>query len=344
VRLVFITQRVDADDPALGATVAKLRALAEHVDELVVLTLAARPTDLPANVRIKELGASHRLLRGAHLVAALVPELRRRPVAVLAHMSPIYAVLAAPATRLMRVPLLLWFTHWRASTTLRVAERLSTRVLSVSSQSFPLPSRKLVETGHGVEVPVVRGPARADDGTLRVLCLGRTSSAKGLEAVIRAAHLLSDVPVELELRGPSLTEAEHAHRRELAALVAQLGLESLVHVADPVAQPDVAAVYARCDVLVNNMRAGALDKVVYEAAAAGLPVVVASEGFDQLVGDIDPPLRFAQDDAGELAERLRALHAAGPERRRWIGGELRHRIERDHSVEEWARRVVEAAR
>ena len=74
VRLVVITQRVDPEDPALGATVAKLRALAAHVDELVVLTLVARPADLPANVRVKEFGAGGQLLRGARLVGLLVPE------------------------------------------------------------------------------------------------------------------------------------------------------------------------------------------------------------------------------------------------------------------------------
>ena len=163
----MITQRVDPEDPALGATVAKLRALAAHVDELVVLTLVARPVDLPANVRVKEFGANGQLLRGARLVGLLVPELRRRPVAVLAHMSPIYAVLAAPVTRPLRVPLLLWFTHWRQSRTLRLAERLATKILSVSDQSFPLPSRKVVATGHGIEVPGERPAPRADDGTLQ---------------------------------------------------------------------------------------------------------------------------------------------------------------------------------
>ncbi len=75
---------------------------------------------------------------------------------------------------------------------------------------------------------------------------------------------------------------------------------------------EVGAVYARADALVNNMRAGALDKVVYEAAAAGLPVLVASEGFEPLVGGIEPPLRFEQDDVASIAGRIRALSGRGP--------------------------------
>ena len=330
MRLVFVTQRVDEDDPALGATVAKLRALAAQVDELVVLALDARPTELPANVRVRTFGGGSQAGRGARLVAALV---RERPTAVVAHMAPVYAVLAAAVTKPRRVPLLLWFTHWRASRLLRLAERLSTRVLSVDRRSFPLRSAKLVAVGHGITIgPPV--PARPDDGVLRLLAVGRTSPAKGLEAL--AAGVERVPGAELVVVGPALTDEERRHRDDLRARG--------VTVEEPVPHGRIAEVYASADALVNNMRVGALDKVVFEAAAAGLPVLVASEGFDALVAGIEPPLRFEQDDPASIASRVAALAAAGPERRRAIGAELRTRVERDHSVERWAERVVEAAR
>jgi glycosyltransferase involved in cell wall biosynthesis len=331
MRLVVVTQRVDPDDPALGATVPMLQALAERVDELVVLTLAAREAGLPANVRVKSIAAPTQALRGLRFAAALAPELRRRPVAVLAHMSPIYAVLAAPLTRPLRIPLLLWFTHWRASRMLSAAERVSTRVLTVDRTSFPLTSEKVLPIGHGIDVAAIPCVEQAD-GRLRLLALGRTSPAKGLDTIVDAVALLADAPVELELRGPSLTDEERAYR-------ARLGV-----VEDPVPRREIAAVYARAGALVNNMRSGALDKVVFEAAAACLPVLVSNPGFESLVGDIDPTLRFPQDDAAALAGRIRALLDVGPEARAAIGRELRARVERDHSVEHWADRVVEAAR
>ena len=72
--------------------------------------------------------------------------------AVVAHMCPIYAVLAAPLVRPLRIPLVLWFTHWRASRLLRAAERASTAVTSVDHRSFPLPSKKLRAIGHGIDL------------------------------------------------------------------------------------------------------------------------------------------------------------------------------------------------
>jgi glycosyltransferase involved in cell wall biosynthesis len=328
MKLVLITQRVDPDDPALGATVPMLRSLAARVDELVVLTLAARESSLPENVRVKVIAAPTQALRGARFAAALVPELRPRPVAVLAHMSPIYAVLAAPLVRPLRIPLLLWFTHWRSSRLLQLAERVSTGVLTVDRSSFPLSSPKVIPIGHGIAVDAL--PCVEQEDRLRLLALGRTSPAKGLDTIVEAARLAG---VELELRGPSLTGEERAYRDALG-----------VPVEPPVARREIAAVYAAAGALVNNMRSGALDKVVFEAAASCLPVLVSNPGFGSLVEGIEPSLQFPQDDAEALAGRIRALSDAGPEARARIGRELRARVERDHSVDRWAERVLEAAR
>lgn len=327
MRLVVVTQRVDPDDPALGATVPMLRALAQRVDELVVLTLVARESGLPANVRLKSIAAPTQALRGARFAAALAPELRRRPVAVLAHMSPVYAVLAAPLARPLRVPLLLWFTHWKRSGMLRAAERVSDRVLTVDRRSFPFASPKVTPIGHGIDVDALPCVDQAEP--LRVLALGRTSPAKGLDTIVAASR---QAGIELELRGPSLTDEERRYRDALG-----------VAVEPPVPRRAIASVYAHAGALVNNMRSGALDKVVFEAAASCLPVVVSNPGFDSLIGDIEPSLSFPQDDAEALAGRLRALADAGAETRARIGRELRERVRRDHSVERWADEVLKAA-
>jgi glycosyltransferase involved in cell wall biosynthesis len=308
--------------------VPMLRSLAARVDELVVLTLAARESSLPENVRVKVIAAPTQALRGARFAAALVPELRPRPVAVLAHMSPIYAVLAAPLVRPLRIPLLLWFTHWRSSRLLQLAERVSTGVLTVDRSSFPLSSPKVIPIGHGIAVDAL--PCVEQEDRLRLLALGRTSPAKGLDTIVEAARLAG---VELELRGPSLTGEERAYRDALG-----------VPVEPPVARREIARVYAAAGALVNNMRSGALDKVVFEAAASCLPVLVSNPGFGSLVEGIEPSLQFPQDDAEALAGRIRALSDAGPEARARIGRELRARVERDHSVDRWAERVLEAAR
>src|SRR4030095_11704607 len=102
------------------------------------------------------------------------------------------------------------------------------------------------------------------------------------------------------------SEDERAHRAELAQLVRGLGLEGRVTVGDPVPRAEIPALFASHDALVNNMRGGAPDKVVYEAAASCLPVLASNPIFDEL---LDPEQRFVRWDPGTLADRVRRLSA-----------------------------------
>ena len=90
VRLIFVTQRVDPADPVLGATAAKVNALAERVDEVVVLADAAVPGTTRENVRVRLFRSPWKAGRGLRFETALARELRPRPAAVVAHMCPIY--------------------------------------------------------------------------------------------------------------------------------------------------------------------------------------------------------------------------------------------------------------
>lgn len=323
MKLVVVTQAVDTDDPVLGATVPKLRALAERVDELVVLALRVGEHSLPANVRVREIGARTQALRGLRFAAALVPELRRRPAAVLAHMAPIYAVLAAPLARPLGIPVLLWFTHPQDSRLLRAAERVSRAVLTVDERSFPFASPKVRAIGHGVDVERFACAAARERAPLRALALGRFSRVKDYDLLARAVGRVDGV--ELTIVGPSLSADDRAYRDSLDA-----------DTRDAVPWTEVPALLLDHDMFLSATKAGSADKVVYEAAASCLPVLASSPALAALLPE---ELRFETED--ELVERLTALKHAD---RGALGRSLRASVERDHSVGRWADRVLEAVR
>ena len=336
-RLVFATQAIDPADAVLGATVPMVRALAQRVDEVVVLCDRAVAGALPANCRVHVFGAGSRAARGARFEAGLVRELRPRPLAFVAHMIPLYALLAAPVVRPQRVPLLLWYTHWRAHATLRAAAAVCTAIVSVDRRSFPLDSSKVRAIGHGIDVDALPcAPEPPEGAELRALVLGRYSPAKGLDHILRAVRLARDggLDVRLELHGTATTALELRHRSELERLRGELGLHDAVALGDPVPHEQLPELFARSHVLVNNMRAGAPDKVVYEAAASCLPVLASNPVFDDL---LPPELRFERERPETLAERLASL-----ERRR--RPELRERVVMHHSVASWADGLLAAAR
>ena len=352
MRLVFVTQTLDAEHPALAQTLDLVDALAARSEELVVLCASVGAhTRLPANVRVREFGGGSRPGRGLRFTRALVAELRRRPRpdAVLAHMVPLFLVLAAPPAKVAGVRLALWYTHWASSRTLRLATRLADVVLSVDERSFPLPSPKVRGIGHAIDVARFAPlPGRRDGGRLRLLALGRTARWKGYETMLAALELAASqgVDAELELRGPQLTDDERAHRQELEQTIAKSDvLRERVRVERPVPRGELPARLAEADVLLSATQPRAsqtLDKVVYEAAACGLPVVASNPALEEFLGDLPLELRFPARDARALADRLRALGAAGSERRAQVGAELRRRVVEGHSLDAWADAVAAA--
>jgi glycosyltransferase involved in cell wall biosynthesis len=274
------------------------------------------------------------------LQTALIRELRGlRGGVVIAHMCPIYAVLAAPLVRPLGVPLVLWFTHWRASRLLRAAERVSTTVASVDTRSFPIESRKVHAIGHGIDLSEFACAPGRDGAGFRLLALGRYSPAKGLEVVLRAVAE-AGTDVSLDVHGPSLSDEERAHREELERLSADLGLEKRVLLGDAVPRAEIPGLFATHDALVNNMRAGAPDKVVYEAGAACIPVLASNPVFDAF---LDEEQRFPREDPAALAARIGLLGDMSPAGRAELGRRLRERVAAGHSVQSWARGILGAA-
>ena len=345
-RLIFITQQVDPGHPALAATVPMIAALAARVDELVVLADRTVAGTLPANCRSLSFASRTRAGRGARFQAALVGELKPRPVAVVAHMCPIYAVLAAPLVRPLRVPLLLWYTHWARTRTLEAAARAATAIVTVDRRSFPIDSPKVFPIGHGIDLNEFPCVDRPDGGDFRLVTLGRYSQAKGLETILRGVGVALErgLDVRLEVFGPALNAAEREHRAALERLLGELGLEKRVRLGHAVLRAEVPDVLARARALVNNMEAGAPDKVVYEAAASCLPVLVSNPVFDSFTAGLGVPLVFGRDDPTELADRIAGLAALPADARTALGRELHDRVARDHSVDHWADAVLEVAR
>ena len=335
-RFLFATQQVDSAHPTLGAAAGMVRALAARVDEVVVFASTASLADLPANVRFRSFAAPAQALRGLRFEAQLARELvRGRPTAFLAHMSPVYALLAAPLLRPVNVPVLLWFTQQRGGANLNRAARVVDAILTVDARSVPVASLKVRSIGHGIETALFDCAERPANDGLRLLSLGRYSEVKGHDVAVRALPALHGA--QLTVCGEEATPNDAFVRARLDALAHELGLEGRVRLLDAVPRSDVPRLLAEADVLVNATHGASADKVVYEALAACTPVVAASPVFDRL---LPSELWFTDGDPAGLAAAVRTAAALPVDERR----RLRARVEAEHSVDHWADAVVAAMR
>ena len=336
-RLVFVTQVADPADPNLGATAAMIAALARRVDEVAVICDRGVEAGLPENCRVRTFGAPTRALRARRFAAAVAAELRPRPLAVFAHQIPLYAVAAAPLVRPRRIPLVLWYTHWRDHIVLRASAALSTHVVTAERRSFPFRSRKLTVTGHAIDVAQFPCAPPGDGEPFRVAVLGRYSPGKGLDELVVGVRIARErgLDVRISFTGTTGNAVEEACRRDLERLVAG---EEWASIAGPVPRTEVPALLAAADAVAANFASA--DKIVFEACAACRPVLASHAGFEPLFAGLEPPLAFERGRPETFAERLAALAALGSEERAALGRELRERVASQHSVDAWADTIL----
>jgi len=258
-------------------------------------------------------------------------------------MCPSYLALAGPIALARDVPALLWFAHPSVTAWLRAADRVATAILTSLPGAYPLPGPKVRAIGQAIDVDRFpwTPPARSDG--YRILALGRTSPSKGFSTIIRAVGIArrDGLDARLRIAGPSTTREERAHRavleRELAVHLRHAG-----SIEGGLPPSDVPRAIADADTLVNAMVPGSGDKVVFEAAAMGRPVLASNPAFASLLGDLPLNLRFPPGDARRLADLIADVAAAGDRDVGQLTRTLRSRVERDHSLAHWASEVMRA--
>jgi glycosyltransferase involved in cell wall biosynthesis len=274
-----------------------------------------------------------------------VAELREPPIAVIGHMVPLYTVVAAPFVRARRVPLMLWYTHWKAHVVLRAAGVVCTHLLSLDVRSYPLRSPKVHGIGHGIDLSEFPcQPARPSEGrSFRVMSLGRYTPPKKLDEMIEGVRIARDrgLDVRIDLYGTATSDLQRAYKRDLERLVARADHRDWATVGGAIPRTELPPVYADADVVASDFISP--DKIVLEACSSCRPVLASHEAFDTLFAGIGPELAFDRGRPETFADRVEALLALSDDDRQALGRELRDRVGRQHSVETWADAILTLA-
>ncbi len=263
MKLLIVTQSVDAEDPVLGFFVRWIEEFSKHVEQVEVICLKMGECNFPKNVRVHSLGKE----RGAASRAAyawrflsLIWKLRHEYDAVFVHMNPEYVVLGGLFWRLWSKHVALWYTHKNVDLKLRIATSLSNTILTASKESFRLRNRKVRIMGHGIDTDFFSPGSNVVRGDW-LLSVGRLMPSKRHDLAISSAFR-EGRELRIVGEGPEQPRLE-AFARKLGAQVRFLGGMDQSHVRDE---------YRKASCLIHTSETGSLDKVVLEALACGLQV------------------------------------------------------------------------
>ena len=346
MQVLMITQRVDRTDDVLGFTTRWISELASHVDFLHVLTGYVGEYDLPDNVSVysygKERGFSklRRVARFERIAASMA--LSGRIDVVFAHMIPDYVNASFPWFKLRGIPYVLWFAHGTTNRKIRLAHRLSTRIVTSTDAAFNLSNEEVTRVGQGIDMNEFR-PGEQESPRTQLLGLGRIDRVKNFDVAIDAVGRLVDEgrDVSLRLVGEPM-RADDSYFDVLKEKTDKHGIADHVEFVGAVPHDRVVEEYQRAGVFVNPSQTGSLDKTEVEAMACGVPVLSCNDSYRDLVDNagLNANLTFEQPVSAQLADRIRWILDADAETYNHISEQSREAVITRHSLKHQMERIA----
>ncbi len=351
MRLLVLNMAMDLDTPAREFIVSWVRALAERVERVEVITMRAGHVEVPRNVRVLSLGKERGYSeprRALEFYRHLGRVLREGRIDVcFSHMTPMFTVLAAPVLGPLGVPIVTWYAHPSLTATLKLAHRASRRVVTSVASAYPYRADKLVVVGQGIDTDLFAPDSTPPESPPMILCVGRLSPVKDHPTLLRAVALLLEAinrPFRVVIVGTPAKPSDEGYARLLRDQVASQGLEGVVTFRGATPRADLPEWYRRCTAHVNLTPTGFGDKVAWEAMSCGRPCVAANEGFRESLGAHAAHLLFRHGDADALARRLEWVLSLSVDDVRRIGSDLREGVIRSHSLKRLAATLVDLFR
>jgi glycosyltransferase involved in cell wall biosynthesis len=343
LRIVFMCQAVDEDDPVLPTTVRWIDALARKpgVEAVRVLALRSGRYDLPDNVEVTPFQRSNRFTSTFSFYSALRRSLRPRPDVFFVYQGGPYPAMLLPVKLPLRIPIVQWKAHPVISRKMAFyARRCDDLILTSARAAFPMDLAKVHVIGQGVDTERFQIAPVERLGDL--IAVGRITPTKHVEEMIRAvvhANHTNQTTYRFNIYGPTLPGQE-AYEGRMLSLIDELGASDWVALKGPVRQEELPA-------LLNAHRAslnftyGAIDKTAVEAMACGLPVITNNDAITEIIPlDLQGTLVTDKDDVEAQAAAIHVLLSRPDAEIAQLGQRLRALVVSDHSTERLFDRIV----
>lgn len=343
LRLVFICQAVDEDDPVLATEVRRIRALATRpqIRRIHVIALRSGKFTLPNHVSVRTLGQIPRLFRLVSFYIEVFRALSHGIDAFYISRGGPYPLLLLPFRILLHKPVYQFKNHPYISLAMRFyAHFCDTKLFTPTPSSFPLRSPKIHFVGAGQDICHFQ-PSRHEPKS-DVVTVGRIASVKNLERTIRLVAESSEEnkqPHRLNIYG-AVYKQEQSYYESLINLIAELGLSKRVKFRGTVKQDDLPGVLGQHKAFLSFTNTG-LDGALLEAMACGVPVLSTNLRLREILPeDLQSLLILPLDDRQAQIDMLQQVLNMSQTERIQLGRSERELIVQNYSIEAQFDRIV----
>jgi glycosyltransferase involved in cell wall biosynthesis len=341
--LLIITQKVDAEDDLLGFFVYWLREFSKKFDKVFVITLAKGNYNLPSNVLVYSLGKEKNNSKMARFINFYKFLFRIIPKTdgVFAHMSPVFVIASWPVAFIFGKRIVLWYLHRSATLRLKIATRLSYKIVTAAKESLKFNSKKIVETGHGINIEEFKTSRDWSSKQLRIISVGRISKIKNLETLLKAVKILKDNEIDFSLKiiGQPIMPPDFHYLEFLESLRNDLGLGEMIQFVGFVPHNKIPDYYKNSDIVVGLTPDGGIDKTILEGMASGCIAITSNNTCSKYFNGYSGELIFNYRNPESLAEKIMSLDRLPLENKKNISNFLVESVSVYHRLENVINRI-----
>jgi glycosyltransferase involved in cell wall biosynthesis len=332
MKLLIITQKVDQNDDILGFFHGWIAEFAKHAEQVTVIALGVGEYHLPDNVRVFSLGKERGVSRFGYILNfyRLVFRERKNYDTVFVHMNQEYVLLGGFLWKLLRKKITMWRNHYAGSSLTHIAMALSDKLFCTSRYSFTAGTKKTILMPVGIDTELFKKDDQVIKKTNSVLFLARISPSKKPHLILEALRILQDEGVQFTANfygNPLLQDVPYAD--SLKQKVKEYSLNNRVMFEKGVPNSETPHIYGAHTVFINSSPSGMYDKTIFEAMACESLILTSNLN---LKGQIDDRFLFAEDDAHDLAQKLKAILSLDNEAQEKYGKMLRNYVVEKQSL------------
>ena len=297
MKLLFITQKVDKNDPVLGFVHRWIEKFSEKCELITVICLEKGEYRFPKNVVVISLGKEliktrsglvyffYKIFFAARFLF-LVFRMNDRDETVFVHMNAEYLALAGWLWRIKRRKVLMWYNHKFGSFFLKISAFWATNILYTSRHAYSARYAHGRIMPAGIDTDLFRRDQSVAREPRSILSLGRIAPVKRIELIIDAVSGLVGRGVVCRLHIYGAAEPrDKGYYEMLRARARDLEERGIIFFHDAISPNQAPHIYNKYEIFVNVTQEGSFDKTVLEALACEMQVVTTNSSFDGVVGE-----------------------------------------------------------